>query len=235
MIELYGFLTEHGLICKCQSEFRTAHSTVTGLLEATDTWAFNIDRGKINVVVFLDLKKASDTVNHKTLLSKLSNYGIHDNAYYWFESCLENRTQRCSNNGSLSKGCSLSCGVPQGTLLGPLLFLLYINDLPNCLFNCQPRMSADDTHLTYVGDNADNIQSCLNQDLANVNNWLIANKLTLNMTKTEFLLIGSRQRLSTLTDSPIPTINGAPVGQFTTTKSLGVFIDDKLNWSSHID
>ena len=82
---------------------------------------------------------------------------------------------------------------------------------------------------SYVGDNADNIQSCLNQDLANVNNWLIANKLTLNMTKTEFMLTGSRQRLSILTDSPTPTNNSAPIGQVTTTKSLGVLIDDKLN------
>ena len=86
------------------------------------------------------------------------------------------------NNGSLSQSCLLSCGVPQGTILGPLLFLLYINDLSNC----EPRMYADDTHLTYAGDNADNIQLHLSQDLENVHSWLRANKLTLNMTKTEF-------------------------------------------------
>ena len=97
----------------------------------------------------------------------------------------------CSINGSLSQSCLLSCGVPQGTILGPLLFLLYINDLPNSLSNCEPRMYADDTHLTYAGDNADNIQLHLNQDLENVHNWLRANKLTLNMIKTEFMLIGS--------------------------------------------
>ena len=177
--QLYAYLEEHNIICKYQSGFRAIHSTVTALLEATDTWAYNIDRGKINAVVFLDLKKAFDTVDHEILLSKLSNYGIYGNAHQWFKSYLENRTQMCSINGSLSQSCLLSCGVPQGTILGPLLFLLYINDLPNCLSNCEPRMYADDTHLTYAGDNADNIQLHLNQDLENVHNWLRANKLVL--------------------------------------------------------
>ena len=120
-------------------------------------------------------------------------------------------------------------------ILGPLLFLLYINDLPNCLSNCQPRMYADDTHLTYAGDCVDNLQLYLNLDLENVHNWLRENKLTLNTTKTEFMLIGSRQRLSTLTDSPTITINYNQVSQVTTAKSLGVTIDNKLDWSSHID
>ena len=106
-------------------------------------------------------------VNHEILLFKLRNYGICDNAHSWFESYLDNRMQR------------LSRGVSQGTILGTLLCLLYINNLPNCLSNCQSRMYADDTHLTYAGFSADDIQSCLNDDLVNVSNWLIANKLTL--------------------------------------------------------
>lgn len=233
--QLYAYLTKHNVICKCQSGFRSIHSTVTALLGATDTWAYNIDRGKINAVVFLDLKKAFDTVNHEILLSKLNNYGIHGISYNWFKSYLDNRTQKCSINGSLSKTCSLSCGVPQGTILGPLLFLLYINDLPNCLTNCVPWMYADDTHLTYAGDNTGDIESSLNHDLENVKKWLIANKLTLNMTKTEFMLIGSRQRLYALTNPPIPEINGAPITQVSVAKSLGVLIDNNLNWSSHVD
>ena len=107
---------------------------MTALLHATDNWAFNIDKGNINTVVFLDLKKAFDTVDHDILLSRLEVYG---------------RTQKCVVNGSISESKSLAFGIPQGTILGPLLFILYINDLPNCLENSEPQMYADDTHLTF--------------------------------------------------------------------------------------
>ena len=99
------------------------------------------------------------------------------NAYNWFKSYLEHRTQMCSINWS-SNNRSLTCGVPQWTILGPLLFLLYINDLPNCLSNCEPRMYADDTHLTYAGDFVDNLQLYLNLDLENVHNWLRGNGIS---------------------------------------------------------
>ena len=120
----YNFLTKEEIISNHQSGFRSLHSTVTALLEATDNWVFNIDRGNVNAVVFLDLKKAFDTVDHDTLLSKTNLYGIQGTALDWFKSYLTNRTQRCLVNGSLSRICSLKCGVPQGTILGPLLFLI---------------------------------------------------------------------------------------------------------------
>ena len=120
-------------------------------------------------------------------------------------------------------------------VLGPLLFLLYINDLPDCLTNSYPRMYADDTHLTHADKDLNIIQSCLNEDLLNISKWLIANKLTLNMTETEFMLIGSKQKLNALTASPVLSINGSPVNQVSTSKSLGVLIDANLTWGSHIE
>ena len=96
----------------------------------------------------------------------------------------------------------LTCGVPQGTILGPLLFLLYINDLPNCLSHSQPRMFADDTHLTYADNDIAKIELNLTNDLESIREWLIVNKLTLNMSKTEFMVIGSRQRLYTFDNAP---------------------------------
>ena len=99
------------------------HTTVTALLEATDNWAFNIERGNVNAVIFLDLKKTFDTVDHDILLSKMNRYRIQEIALDWLRSYLTNRTQRCLVSGSLSRICSLKCGVPQGTILGPPLFL----------------------------------------------------------------------------------------------------------------
>ena len=106
-------LPNEEIITNQQSGFRSLHSTVTALLEATDSWALDVDRGNVNAVVFLDLKKAFDTVDHDVLLSKLSLYGVQESAYDWFKSYLHSRTQKCVVNGSLYKVCSLGCGVPQ--------------------------------------------------------------------------------------------------------------------------
>ena len=131
--QLYNLLSSEEIISKQQSGFRSLHSTVTALLEATDSWAFNIDRGYVNAVVFLDLKKAFNTVDHEILLTKMNRCGIQGKTLDWFKSYLTNHTQQCSVNGCLPDFTTLKCGVPQGTILCPLLFLIYVNDLPNCL------------------------------------------------------------------------------------------------------
>ena len=118
-------MTNEEIITNQQSSFRSLHSTVTALLEATDSWALGIDRGNVNAVVFLDVKKAFDTVDHDILLGKLSLYGIQESAYDWFKSYLNNRTQKCVVNGSLSKVCSLGFGPSGNYPWSSSIFYLY--------------------------------------------------------------------------------------------------------------
>ena len=132
----------------CQSGFRSMHSTLTALLETTNNWSINIDNGLLNGVLFIDLKKAFDTIDYEIILRKLANYGVDQSALRYFVSYLCNRSQKCSVNGALSSASRLICGVPRGIILGPLLFLIYINNLPNCLDISCAKMFADDTNIT---------------------------------------------------------------------------------------
>ena len=110
--QLFAYLSDHSIFSKYRSSFRTLHSTVTALLDATDSWAYNIDIGNVNAVVFLDLKKAFDTFDHRTLLSKLHPFGLTGVSHKLFSSYLVNRTKKCVVNGSLSECCTLKCGIP---------------------------------------------------------------------------------------------------------------------------
>ena len=140
--QLRSFMKENNIIIDEQSGFRPYHSTETILLDSTNEWLYNMDKGLINGVLFLDLKKAFDTVNHKILLTKLEMYGIRGCSLEWFRSYFMNRRQVCAINGKLSDEKQINCGVPQGSNLGPFLFLLYINDLPNCLDTTNARLFA---------------------------------------------------------------------------------------------
>ena len=154
-----------------------------------------------NLVVLIDLKKAFDTVDHQILLSKLELYGIKGQAINLLKSYLTNRKQKCQIRNSFSSERLIKCGVPQGSILGPLLFLLYINDLPYCLSKTKPRLFADDTNLTASANSMTDLEPAVNSDLENLRKWLIANKLSLNVPKTEFILICSKSMINNISNS----------------------------------
>ena len=134
--------------------------------------------GRYTAMVFIDLKKAFDTVDHEILLQKLTKYGIIGLENIWLASYLENRTQFCRVNGIPSNFDHINCGVPQGSYLGPLLFLIYINDLPFSLHNSHVTMYVDDTTMSYSSNNIDDLNDNLNRDFDCLKQWLQGNKLS---------------------------------------------------------
>ena len=174
--QLNTFLNNNNIIVKNQSGFRRNHSTETSLLQSTEMWLKSMDQGKINGVIYLDLKKAFDTIDHQILLSKLQAYGIRDHTLKWFQSYLDQRKQICMLNNCKSGIETIRCGVPQGSNLGPLLFLIYINDLPNCPETTHSNLFADDTILSCQGHLSTDIEYKLNKDLINAQKWLSASE-----------------------------------------------------------
>ena len=210
--QVYGYLTENCMLSKFQSGFRPKHCTVTALIQMCDEWLENMDNGKLNGVVFLDIKKAFDSINHGILLNKMKKrFGISSIELKWFESYLSDREQQCSINEQLSSKKTITCGVPQGSILGPLLFLLYINDLPECLRSTTPCMYADDTQIFLSSYDANELVVKLNSDLARVRNWLIENKLQMHPSKSKLMFIGSSYNLNNKnTEQPV-VVNNIPV------------------------
>ena len=183
----------------------------------------------LNGVVFINPKKAFGTIDHEVLLLKLSNYGVDSTSLRLFESCLTNSKV----NDELSNSSRLTCGIPQGSSFGLLLFFFYINDLLNCLDMAQPRMFADDTSVSDASGSLDEIQNVINSELKNLNSWLIANRLSLNITKTEFVVIGSPQRMNATQNDIAVRIHDREINRVEI-KSLGMHIDRHLSWSEHI-
>jgi hypothetical protein len=210
-----------------QFGFRKFLSTASALLDSTNELFINMDRRLFNIAVFLDLQKAFDTINHDILLTKLDLNDLQKPSLNLLGSYLANRTQMCSVNGALWCTKLVACGISQGSILGPLLFLMYINDLP--------RIFADDTTLTVSGKSIQDVEVAINHDHTNVKQWLSANRLSLNLVKTEYLLIGPRENIDNLLAAPNVFVGDTPTKKVKEAKALGVHIDEFLSWDKHID
>ena len=208
--QVYSYLSDNKLLSKYQSGFRPMHSTLTALIDITDNWYLNIDDGLTNTILFIDLRKAFDTIDHEILLSKLELYGFKGVSLNLFREYLSDRTQDQVTviNNVNSETRFISCGVPQGSILGPLLFLLYINDLPNCNLLSDVRMYADDTNLTFASKDTNELLSSLTHDLGNLKQWLDSNRLSLNVLKTKCLFTDTRQKISLLPSDPHISLDG---------------------------
>ena len=234
--QLYEYLNNNNLISASQSGFRTLHSTLTALIETVDNWSINIDNGLLNGVTFIDLKKAFDTIDHPILVRKLQIYGVDQNGIKFFKSYLSYRSQRCCVNDELSEAVPITCGAPQGSNLGPLLFLIHINDLPNCRNRTSPRIFVDDTNISIAANSVMELELLINSELKNLHQWLVTNRLSLNIAKTELMIIGSRQRLLVHSNKHINIeIDGIAIKKVNETKSLGLQIDEHLTWARHVE
>ena len=160
----------------------------------------NMDNGQLSGIVFLDIRKAFDSIDHNILLHKLKDqFGISDIELRWFESYLNNREQVCIVNNLMSSSKRIVSGVPQGSILGPLLFLLYINDLPDCLQKTSPYLYADDTQICCSSNSLIELTENLNHDLSRIGDWLSRNKLQHHPTKTKIMFIGSKHHINSTT------------------------------------
>ena len=229
---IISFLEKFSILYNNQFGFRSKHSTTQALLLLTDKIQRSIDKGMFCSGIFLDLCKAFDTVNHKILLTKLQYYGIRGVSNDWFASYLSNRRQFVSLNGINSDYQTITCGVPQGSVLGPLLFLLYINDMPKCSNILEFHLFADDTNLFLNNPNIINLETDLNTELEKVSQWLYANKLSLNIDKTSFVVFHSPQRR--ILHNMNLRISNTSIKSDTCVKYLGLILDSNLNWKAYI-
>ncbi len=229
---LYSFLIKNELLYKSQFGFKHNHSTADAILEFVGKIVKGFEKGDYTLALFLDLSKAFDTLQHSTLLRKMENFGVRGMALKWFKSYLSERKMYVKYGNKISETRPLEYGVPQGSVLGPLCFILLTNDLAQSIQKSSSILFADDTTIYASGKNVRHLVESIKHDLNILVDWFRANKLSLNLNKTNFVLFRPKAKKC---DTGISLSFGdVEIKQEKVTKFLGVYLDECLNWDTHI-
>ena len=230
---LLNFWNRNNILYEFQFGFRANHSTTYALIEIMDNIYGWLEEGYYVAGIYFDLSKAFDTVDHSILLHKLYYNGVRGTAFNWFKDYLSNRKQYTCVGNVNSSLSDIVCGVPQGSVLGPLLFLLYINDIANASSITKPRIFADDTNLFVRDKNFMQLNTSCNTEIEKINCWMIANKLSVNIDKTCYSIFSPKRNHSCPMKLTLKIGNNM-LKESNSNKYLGVIIDDKLNWKDQI-
>ena len=228
------FIEKYNILYEYQFGFRKDHSTTLAIMEIHENIINTLVKGSYIAGLYLDLSKAFDTVDHEILVSKLEHYGIRGPPLKWFHSYLKNRTQYTLANGTKSDVRNINYGVPQGSVLGPLLFLLYTNDMPNCLPEShKTRLFADDSNIFITSQSPYTLKNELKIAMGRILRWLEDNKLTVNLNKTQYSIFQTK-------NMNIPDwlnnikINNNTIKRVHSARFLGIILDEKLKWDDHV-
>lgn len=232
--QVYSYIQEAGILNEVLSGFRHGYCAQDALLRTVDDWRSGLDENKVVGVVFVDLRKAFDSIDHGLLLRKLAQYGIAGSSLKWFECYLSERRQRVVVGYEFSRWVAVRSGVPQGSILGPLLFNIFVNDLPDVVQTSKIMLYADDTTLYYASSCMSEMKEVLTRDLQCVSSWIEQNRLKLNVKKTQWMCLARKNRKTEALNLDVK-MNGEVLQQCKKVKYLGVTIDNHLCWKDHIE
>ena len=231
--QLLYYLLSNDLISIDQSAYRPMHNTQTALHRVVDSWIDSVSDGLITGICLLDIQKCFDTISHDLLKQKLGYYGVIDVAFNWFSDYLNNRSQVVFHNKLLSNKNNVTIGVPQGSVLGPILFMLFVNDISQNSSIGICNLYADDTIVYCQGDTVCEVNDKLQNCVSHLNNWYVKNKLSVNISKSEIMLISSRHRF--LSDELDISIDGQSLKYVQCANYLGMKIDNHLTWNDYVN
>jgi hypothetical protein len=240
--QMVNYLNANNILPLKQSGFRIGRSTATALLDVVDDILEGREVGEASILVLLDYSRAFDTVNSSLLMAKLTYYGFDAPSLKWFSSYLSGRSQkvvvtRSDGSKHFSKDTPINKGVPQGSILGPILFILYTADLPKCIKNNEYHLYADDLQIyrTFESCNTKVAVNNINDDLIRVDEWSLANGLVLNPNKTKFLIMGTKNQISDINAHSLDIkLKDVLIERVTETRNLGVLMDSDLKFENHV-